>query len=117
MRIRLGQMFAPTAVRMALVAFILSFSNLVLGVVVMWPLLPEAPIWAKMFFGLSMFGFATAIILSIYWICKGSDDPTTKRIEEMHQILTTQNKYTKVEAFIVLLEGLREFIEKRSPQK
>ena len=66
MRDWIKRAFSFSQSRWGLITVILSTSNLVLAVVVMYPFIPEAPIWAKVFFGLAMFGFGTAIALGLY---------------------------------------------------
>ena len=81
-----------TQARFGLVFFILATSNLALGVVAMWPLTPEAPIWAIIFFALAILGFAAAIALSVYWLLKGHTETTSEDIMAIRKMLEEEHQ-------------------------
>ena len=92
--------FRNTSSRFGLVFFILATANLALGVVAMWPLIPEAPFWAKALFGFAIFGFLLAIGLSIYWLKKGSDDVTSEKLDKIIGKLEEKSNTTAIDPIL-----------------
>ena len=94
-----------TQARFGLVFFILASSNMALGVVAMWPIIPEAPIWTKSIFALAMLGFAAAIALSVYWLLKGHEETTSKDMETIRRILEEERQQRKnIQSVLIALD-------------
>lgn len=58
----------------------------------MYPFIPEAPIWAKVFFSLAIFGFGTAIALGLYWLITGSKETTATDIKAIRNLLEEERQ-------------------------
>lgn len=96
-----------TSSRFGLVFFILATSNLFLGVVAMWPLIPELSMWAKLFLGLAIAGFLLAIYLSFYWLVKGSKDTSAEDIREIRKLLEEEQQQREmIQACLTILSWL-----------